>query len=57
MDATVRCRYSGTPFSPVADAAWVSVPVVPTAQCPAPDRPAGQPVCRKPRLRPSARPP
>lgn len=57
MDATVRCRYSGTPFSPVTDAAWVSVPVTPAAMCLAPARPAGQPVCRQPRLHPAARPP
>ena len=47
MDGTVRCRYSGAPFFPLANPAKERTPSAPAALHPAPPRPAGAPARRK----------
>ena len=57
MDGTVRCRYSGTPFSPLASPAKERTPSAPAALSAAPPRPAGLPARRKPAPHYQVRPP
>lgn len=55
MDATVRCRHSGTLLSAVASSAAVGLaPATPHRRA---DRPAGPPARRKPTTRHEDRPP
>ena len=57
MDGTVRCRYSGAPFFPLASPAKERTPSAPAALHPAPPRPAGPPARRKPSPHYEERPP
>jgi hypothetical protein len=64
MDATVRCRYSGTPFASIAAsfaasaaAAAGPTPPSPAGPQPAPSAPAEPPARRKPSPHYKERPP
>lgn len=57
MDGTVRCRYSGAPFSPLASPAKERTPSAPVVLHAAPPRPAGPPARRKPSPHHQDRPP
>lgn len=57
MDGTVRCRYSGAPFCPLAPPAMERPPSAPVAWHALPSRPAGPPARRKPSPYYQERPP
>lgn len=57
MDATVHCRYSGTPFASVASAATGLMSSAPAGPDTAPARPEGPPARRKPCPQQEERPP
>ena len=57
MDATVRCRYSGTPFASFAASAAGPTSSAPVGLHPAPSAPDEPPGRRKPSLHYKERPP
>ena len=57
MDGTVRCRYSGAPFCPLASPVKERTPSAPAALDAAPARPAGPAARRKPSPHHEERPP
>ena len=57
MEGTVRCRYSGAPFSPLASPAKERTPSAPVVLHAAPPRLAGHPARRQPSPHYQERPP